>query len=329
MIIELDMYQTLAIAVVVLMLGKFLRKKCSLLEKFCIPAPVVGGVLFAVFTCVCYVTGIVEFTFDDILKEVCMVFFFTSVGFQANLKVLKSGGKSMLVFLSLVIALILAQNFLAVGLSNVMRISPLVGLCTGSISMVGGHGTAGAFGPVLEDFGISGATTLCTAAATYGLIAGSMIGGPIGRRLIEKHKLLDTVVQEDDSLLVEEEIKHERHASMYPSAVFQLIIAIGIGTVVSKLLSLTGMTFPNLYRCHDCGRLYAQYRRVYRKNHHLYGRDQRYRRYQPFAVSGDRHDYPEIVAAGRTGPAAADPAGWPDAADVCVCLLYCVPRDEP
>lgn len=194
MIIELDMYQTLAIAVVVLMLGKFLRKKCSLLEKFCIPAPVVGGVLFAVFTCVCYVTGIVEFTFDDILKEVCMVFFFTSVGFQANLKVLKSGGKSMLVFLSLVIALILAQNFLAVGLSNVMRISPLVGLCTGSISMVGGHGTAGAFGPVLEDFGISGATTLCTAAATYGLIAGSMIGGPIGRRLIEKHKLLDTVV---------------------------------------------------------------------------------------------------------------------------------------
>ena len=71
-----------------------------------------------------------------------------------------------------------------------------------------------------------------------------MIGGPIGRRLIEKHKLLDTVVQEDDSLLVEEEIKHERHASMYPSAVFQLIIAIGIGTVVSKLLSLTGMTFP-------------------------------------------------------------------------------------
>ena len=244
MIIELDMYQTLAIAVVVLMLGKFLRKKCSLLEKFCIPAPVVGGVLFAVFTCVCYVTGIVEFTFDDILKEVCMVFFFTSVGFQANLKVLKSGGKSMLVFLSLVIALILAQNFLAVGLSNVMRISPLVGLCTGSISMVGGHGTAGAFGPVLEDFGISGATTLCTAAATYGLIAGSMIGGPIGRRLIEKHKLLDTAVQEDDSLLVEEEMKHERHTTMYPAASFQLIVAMGIGTVLSRLLSLTGMTFP-------------------------------------------------------------------------------------
>ena len=236
--IELDMYQTIAVAVVVLMLGKFLKTKFSILERFCIPAPVIGGVLFAVFTCLCYVTGIVEFSFDDILKEVCMVFFFTSVGFQANLKVLKSGGKSLIIFLGLVIALILFQNFLAVGLAKLLHISPLVGLCTGSIPMVGGHGTAGAFGPVLEDFGVSGASTLCTAGATFGLIAGSMMGGPVGKRLIEKKNLLETVVQED------EEKKHERHTSMYPSAVFQLIIAIGIGTIVSKLLSLTGMTFP-------------------------------------------------------------------------------------
>ena len=173
-----------------------------------------------------------------------MVFFFTSVGFQANLKVLKSGGKALIVFLGLVIGLILCQNFLAVGLAKLLQISPLVGLCTGSIPMVGGHGTAGAFGPILEDFGISGATTLCTAGATFGLIAGSMMGGPLGKHLIKKKNLLDTVVSEDDSLLVEEEKKHERHVSMYPSAVFQLIIAMGIGTIVSKLLSLTGMTFP-------------------------------------------------------------------------------------
>lgn len=242
--IELDMYQTMAVAVLVLMLGKFLKKRVNFLERFCIPAPVIGGVIFAVFTCICYVTGVAEFTFDDILKEVCMVFFFTSVGFQANLKVLRSGGKAMIVFLGLVITLIVSQNFLAVGLSKLLNISPLVGLCTGSIPMVGGHGTAGAFGPVLEDFGIGGATTLCTAGAIFGLIAGSVMGGPVGRRLIEKKKLLDTVVQEDDSLLVEEEKKHERHTSMYPSAVFQIIIAIGIGTIVSELLSLTGMTFP-------------------------------------------------------------------------------------
>ena len=242
--IELDMYQTLALAVVVLTLGKFLRSRISALERFCIPAPVIGGVLFAVFTCVCYVAGIAEFEFNDLLKEVCMVFFFTSVGFQANLKVLKSGGKDLFVFLLLIIGLIAGQNFLAVGLAKLLGLASMVGLCTGSIPMVGGHGTAGAFGPILEDFGISGATTLCTAAATYGLIAGSVIGGPIAKGLIEKYSLLDTVVPEDDSLLVEDEIKHERHTTMYPAATFQLIIAMGIGTIISKLLSLTGMTFP-------------------------------------------------------------------------------------
>ena len=105
MTIQLDMYQTIAVAVVVLMLGNFL-------ERFCIPAPVIGGVIFAIFTCVCYVTGFAEFSFDDILKEVCMVFFFTSVGFQANLKVLKSGGKSLIIFLILVIILIICRTFL-------------------------------------------------------------------------------------------------------------------------------------------------------------------------------------------------------------------------
>ena len=238
------MYQTIAVAVVVLMLGNFLKHRIAILERFCIPAPVIGGVIFAIFTCVCYVTGFAEFSFDDILKEVCMVFFFTSVGFQANLKVLKSGGKSLIIFLILVIILIICQNFLAVGLSKALQISPLVGLCTGSIPMIGGHGTAGAFGPVLEDFGVKGASTLCTAAATFGLIAGSIMGGPVGKRLIEKKNLLKTAIPEDNSLLIEEEKKHERHTSMYPAAVFQLIIAMGIGTIISKLLSMTGMTFP-------------------------------------------------------------------------------------
>ncbi len=242
--IQLDMYQTLAAAVVVLMLGTFLKKRIHFLEKFCIPSPVIGGILFAILTCICFETGIAEFSFNDTLKEVCMVFFFTSVGFQANLKVLKKGGKSLAVFLGLVIILILAQNLLAVGLSKLLGLNSLIGMCTGSIPMVGGHGTAGAFGPVLEDFNISGATTICTAAATFGLIAGSLIGGPLSKRLIEKKNLLATAVAEDDSLLVEDEKKHERHTNMYATAVFQLIIAIGLGTIISWMLTQTGLTFP-------------------------------------------------------------------------------------
>ena len=242
--IQIDMYQTLAVSVLVLILGQFLKKRINFLEKFCIPAPVIGGLLFAVLTCVCYSLGIAEFTFDDTLREVCMVFFFTSVGFQANLKVLKSGGKSLFIFLGLVVVLIVFQNFLARGVSKLLPLYPLVGLCTGSIPMVGGHGTAGAFGPVLEDFDVKGATTICTAAATFGLIAGSLIGGPIGKRLIDRKKLLDTAVAEDDSILVEDEKKHERHTNMYAAAVFQLIIAVGIGTIISELLTKTGLTFP-------------------------------------------------------------------------------------
>lgn len=204
----------------------------------------IGGLLFAILTLVFYMTGVAVIDFDDTLKEVCMVFFFTSVGFQANLKVLKSGGKSLIVFLFLVIMLIVMQNFSAIGLANLIGLDSLTGMTTGSIPMVGGHGTAGAFGPVLEDFGVQGATTVCTAAATFGLIAGSLMGGPVGNRLIKKHNLIATIKTEDDSLLVEEEEKHERHFSMYAPAVFQLIIAVGLGTVVSDLLSLTGMTFP-------------------------------------------------------------------------------------
>ena len=242
--LTLDMYQTIAVAVVVLLIGNFLKSKLAFLQKFCIPSPVVGGLLFAIFTLVCYATGVLTFDFDDTLKEVCMVFFFTSVGFQANLKVLKSGGKPLLGFLVLVILLIVLQNCTAVGVASLLGLDGLTGMTTGSIPMVGGHGTAGAFGPVLEDFGVKGATTLCTAAATFGLVAGSLMGGPLGSRLIKKRDLLKTVKAEDDSLLVEEEAKHERQVSMYAPAVFQLILAVGIGTLISKLLSLTGMTFP-------------------------------------------------------------------------------------
>lgn len=242
--IQLDMYQTLAVAVLVLLLGNYLKKKIYFLQKFCIPAPVIGGLIFAIMTCICYVTGIAEFSFDDTLREVCMVFFFTSVGFQANLKVLKSGGKSLIVFLGLVIMLIILQNLTAVGLAKLLNLNPLIGMCTGSIPMVGGHGTAGAFGPVLEDLNIKGATTICTAAATFGLIFGSLIGGPLGKRLIEKHSLLNTVANDDDSLLVEDEKKHERHTNMYADAVFQLILAIGVGTIFTMLLTKTGLTFP-------------------------------------------------------------------------------------
>ena len=243
-VLNFDMYQTLAIAVIMLMVGTFLKKRIAILDKFCIPSPVVGGVLFALLSCALYLGGIVELSFDETLKTVCMVVFFTSVGFQANVRILKSGGISLVILLVCVLVLIIAQNSLALGLASVLGVEPMVGLCTGSIPMVGGHGTAGAFGPVLEDLGMEGASTLCTAAATFGLIAGSLMGGPVGQTLIRRHDLLKTAVPVDVTALKEEEEKHVRSASMYAPATYQIVIAMGIGTIVSWLLSKTGLTFP-------------------------------------------------------------------------------------
>ena len=241
--IELDMYQTLAVAVLVLMLGKFLRERVQVLERFCIPAPVIGGVLFAIFTCVCYVTGVAEFAFDDILKEVCMVMFFTSVGFQANLKVLKSGGRAMIVFLGVVIVLIVSQNFVAVGLAKLLGVDALVGLCTGSIPMVGGHGTAGSYGPLMENkLGIAGANVLAIAAATFGLVSGSLMGGPTARSIINRYGLTSTEseaeIMEIDDENAEEKAKAERvDTDAFTNAAILLIVASGVGTVLTALLN--------------------------------------------------------------------------------------------
>lgn len=242
--LNLDMYQTVAVAVLALFIGVLLKERIKFLTTFCIPAPVVGGMIFAVIFCILYASGIMEINFDETLRNVCMVMFFTSVGFQANMKVLKSGGKGTFIFLALILLLIILQNTLAVGLSKAIGINPLIGMCTGSIPMIGGHGTAGAFGPLLEDMNVDGATTLATAAATFGLVTGSLMGGPIANSLIKKKNLTDTVVYEDDSMLVEEEIKHRREVSMYAPAVYQLTLAMGIGTVISFVLSKSGMTFP-------------------------------------------------------------------------------------
>lgn len=242
--LSLDMYQTLALAVVVLVIGSNLKKQVKFLEKFCIPSPVVGGILFAFLSCILYKLNLLEFQFDETLKSICMMVFFTSVGFNANLKILKSGGIHLILLLICVCTLILCQNGLAVALAKALHVSPLVGLSAGSISMVGGHGTAGAFGPVLEDFGMEGATTLCTAAATFGLVAGSLMGGPLGRKLIIKRDLLKSAKVEDKAELKEEQSKYRRSAQRYSTAAFQLAIAMGFGTIVSTLLSKTGMTFP-------------------------------------------------------------------------------------
>lgn len=243
-VVSIDMYQTLAIAVVALLIGEWLKTKIHFLEKFCIPSPVVGGLVFAIVTCVLYMIGVAEVRFDETLKTFFMVAFFASVGFQANVKVLKSGGKGLLILMVLVLFLTEFQNGIAIGVSHLLGLDPRLGLGTGSIALVGGPGTAAAFGPVIEEMGVPGATTVATAAATFGLVAGSLVGGPLGNHLVKRKNLLETMVRGDNYDLDGSNGQNQRSMTRYAPAVYQLAFAMGLGTLVSWALSLTGFVFP-------------------------------------------------------------------------------------
>ena len=242
--IEFNDFQTLAIAVIALGLGDVIRNRIPVLKRFCIPSPVIGGMIVAAITLAIHAAKGISIEFADELKNVCMVFFFTSVGFKADIRLLKTGGRDLGLFLMVVTALILAQDTVAVLLAKLMGIGAGVGLCTGSISMVGGHGTAAAFGPILESMGVNGARTISTAAATYGLIAGSLLGGPIANQLIVKHDLLKTAQHGDPDPYVEEDTAGPDKADTRAGAIFLLAIAAGLGTLISYALSTTGVTFP-------------------------------------------------------------------------------------
>ena len=242
--VTLDMFQTLAIAALAHYVGLFLQKKIRFFRRFCIPVPVIGGTVIALLTLILYVTGAAEISFADTLKDVCMVFFFTTVGFGANLKLLKSGSKVLIKLILLIAILAVSQNLLTVGLATLLKQNPLIGLGTGSVSFLGGHGTAAAFAPLLEEHGLTGALTICSAAATFGLIAGSLSGGPLANHLIRKKDLIRTAKPEDPSVETEKAEDKKSRAENFAKAAFQLAIAVGAGTLLTKLISLTGLVFP-------------------------------------------------------------------------------------
>ena len=262
-VISLDMLQSAGVGALALVVGMLMTRKIVWLQKFCIPSPVSGGILFSIATLIIYMSCHIEITFDGTLKDVFMLAFFTSVGFQSNLKVIRQGGKTLAMMLLLLIIIILAQNFIPILITKAMNVSPLIGMAAGSISMAGGHGTAGGFSSVLEHMGLTGAGTVAMAAATFGLIAGSVIGGPVAERLIKKNLKYDHEIKKDYEVdpamagIESDEASpagREKHMSSneiefqrYANASYALIIVMALGTMMSKLLQLSGITFPTYF----------------------------------------------------------------------------------
>ena len=241
--LNFDMAQTIAFAVVLLLIGRVIKKWIPILERFFIPAPVIGGTLFSIILLVGHQTETFTFTFNDDIKNLLMIAFFTTVGFSASLKILKKGGIGVALFLLAAVILVILQDIIGPVLAKALGINPLLGLAAGSIPLTGGHGTSGAFGPYLEDLGATGATVVAVASATYGLIAGCLIGGPIARRLMIKNNLKPTENKEgvDNSLLGSTtEVTEE---SLF-SAVVYVGIAMGIGALINNMLAKAGIKFP-------------------------------------------------------------------------------------
>jgi ESS family glutamate:Na+ symporter len=188
--VSLDMMQTVALAALVLFAGYGIRRKVPVLDRFNIPAPVVGGFLFAAIALALRQTGTLNIEFDTRLQSPFMVAFFTAIGLGASLGLLKIGGRQVLIFWGVASLLAVLQNAIGVGLAELLGVNPLLGLITGSITMTGGHGTGAAFGKLMEEqYHFPGAVTLAMAAATFGLVTGGLLGGPVGTRLIDRFGL--------------------------------------------------------------------------------------------------------------------------------------------
>ncbi len=233
----------LMFGVILLFAGLAVNKRVAILRKFCIPPAVTGGLIFSIIHLILYKAGVVEFQFDDTLTTLFLNLFFTAIGFSAGLGILKKSGKLVIMLLLSTVVLTIGQDLIAVGLSKVMGIHPILGLMAGSPALVGGHGNAVAFGKMAQGWGHNGAIVFGLAAATYGIIAGVLFGNSTTGWLIKRHKL-PIVTAEMEGLEHNGESKsHEFNPRALQTAFFLIVLALGIGFLVQMVW---GKFFPNI-----------------------------------------------------------------------------------
>lgn len=248
MVITLNMAQSVALGVIVFLIGQFIVRKVHFLEVYCIPPPVVGGLLFAVIHLIGVQTGAYSFVFDGALKDFFMIAFFSTIGFSASLKVIKKGGIAIVILFIVSSGMLIIQNVWGVAIARMTGLHPLLGMCAGSISLMGGVGSSAAFAPIMEQNGAVGGLPFAIASATFGLVMGGLISGPIAKFLIERFKLKDAVKKGEEidysSIEVDEEDVAVIEVSKMHKGFFQIMIAMGVGSVISALIGKTGLVFP-------------------------------------------------------------------------------------
>ena len=237
-VLNFDMFTTLMLAVLAIYFGDFLRKVFPVLKKYCLPASVVGGTIFALISLLLFKMGVVELKFDEYAEAINKLFyciFFAASGAAASMALLKKGGKLVVIFAILAAVLAAFQNAIALAVGKFMNIDPLISMMTGSIPMTGGHGNAASFAPIAVKAGAVAAKEVAIAAATFGLISGCMLGGPFGNFLVKRFKLDEKSTEKE--VMKEIDIEGETGNLLVDKpniiqAVFLMCIAIGIGKII-------------------------------------------------------------------------------------------------
>ena len=238
----------MAVGTLLYYLGKYLKSRIRFLQTYCIPNPVIGGILFALINLALHQAGGSAIKLDTVQQSFFMNMFFTSVGFTASFALLKKGGRGVVTLTIVCAVLIALQDIIGVFMAKLFGLHPLLGLCAGSIPLVGGHGTSGAFGPMFESMGVSRANTVAIAMATFGLISGSLMGGPVAHRLLVKYNLKSSDVVGSDTENSTSSMEEAESVPMSPEKFMlgtgEILIAMGLGTIVTKFFNSIGLVFP-------------------------------------------------------------------------------------
>ncbi len=249
-LVELDPRETVVVAILVLFLGKFLTSKIAFLREYNIPEPVSGGLIASILFGVAYGVFGLEIDFALGLRDALLITFFTTIGLSSKFSTLVEGGKPLLILLVVAVAYLFLQNFIGLGWAQVMGQPGEVGLIGGSVSLSGGHGTAIAWAPrFIEDYGITNALEIGLACATFGLILGGLIGGPIAKLLITHYQLSPSEEPELTVGVPHERVETPIEYQYMLNGIFAISVSVGFGLVLNTFLEAWGLNLPDFVAC--------------------------------------------------------------------------------
>ncbi|MCG9544094.1 sodium/glutamate symporter [Vibrio sp. Isolate33] len=249
-VLHLGSFFAVTMGIVVLFIGRRLNQVIGFLKEFSIPEPVSGGILASLFFAALYATTSIEVQFDLFARDVLLVYFFTTIGINSSLKDLFKGGKPLVILLIITIFFMIMQNIVGISVASMFGLEPVFGLLSGSISLIGGHGTAIAWAPkVAEEFGLESAMEIGIASATFGLILASLMGGPIAKFLIKRHNLKPAEGQDYSQSSNTNKQKQDLTSYQFLDAVLAIHICVIVGALLNELISQTGLQLPLFVSC--------------------------------------------------------------------------------